>query len=109
MLGQYLNLEVKEAMLKFEIRNVIVTYLVDDAILGEVAFDLAKTLGLILYKWEKNHIKWKKKQLQKRNTRNDKIKRNRNRRKTRSWRNVNAIKQIEQDEFEDTKWGNQKQ
>ena len=48
MLGQYLNLEVKKAMLKFEIRNVIVTYLVDDAILGEVAFDLAKTLGLIL-------------------------------------------------------------
>ena len=46
MLGKYLNLEVKNAMLKFEIRNVIVTRLVDEEILDEVALDLVKTFGV---------------------------------------------------------------
>jgi hypothetical protein len=32
MLGQYLYLEVKNAMLKLEIRNIIVIYLVDEEI-----------------------------------------------------------------------------
>jgi hypothetical protein len=43
MLGKYLNLEVKNAMLKFEIRNVIVTHLVDGESLHEDVLDLAKT------------------------------------------------------------------
>ena len=37
MLGKYLNLEVNNAMLKFEICNVIVTHLIDEVILGEDA------------------------------------------------------------------------
>jgi hypothetical protein len=40
MLGKYLNLEVK--MLKFEIRNVIATLLVDGKSLYEDALDLVK-------------------------------------------------------------------
>ena len=43
MLGQYLYLEVKNAMLKLEIRNIIVIYLVDEEIQNEDALDLAKT------------------------------------------------------------------
>ena len=46
MLGKYLNLEDKNAMLEFEIRNVIVTRLVDEEILDEVALDLVKTFGV---------------------------------------------------------------
>jgi hypothetical protein len=41
ILGKYLNLEVK--MLKFEIRNVIVTHLVDGESLDEDVLDLVKT------------------------------------------------------------------
>ena len=39
LLSKYLNLEVKNAMLKFEIRNIIVTYLVNEKILGEYPLD----------------------------------------------------------------------
>jgi hypothetical protein len=39
-------LEDKNAMLEFEIRNVIVTRLVDEEILDEVALDLVKTFGV---------------------------------------------------------------
>jgi hypothetical protein len=39
LLSKYLNLEVKNAMLKFEIRNIIVTYLVYEKILGEYPLD----------------------------------------------------------------------
>ena len=46
MLGKYLNLEDKNAMLEFEIRNVIVTRLVNEEILDEVALDLVKTFGV---------------------------------------------------------------
>ena len=46
MLGQYLNLEINNAMLHYKICNVIATYLVDDAILGEYGFDLAKAFGV---------------------------------------------------------------
>ena len=37
MLGKDLNLEVNNAMLKFEICNIIVTHLIDELILGEDA------------------------------------------------------------------------
>ena len=43
MLGQYLYLEGKNAMLKLEIRNIIVIYLVDEEILNEDVLDLVKT------------------------------------------------------------------
>ena len=46
ILGQYLNLEVKNVMLKFEIRNFIVTYLVDKEIFYEDALDLVKSFGV---------------------------------------------------------------
>ena len=61
MLGKYLNLEVK--MLKFEIRNVIVTHLVDGESLYEDALDLVKTYRVDTVKMreiemqEKNQIK----------------------------------------------------
>ena len=35
MLGQYMNLEFKNVMLKLEIRNMIVIHLVDEEILNE--------------------------------------------------------------------------
>ena len=43
MLSQYLYLEIKNAMLKLEIRNIIVIYLVDEEILNEDVLDLVKT------------------------------------------------------------------
>ena len=43
MLGQYLYLEVKIAMLKLEIRNIIVIYLVDEEIQNEDVLNLDKT------------------------------------------------------------------
>lgn len=46
ILGQYLNLEVKNVMLKFEIRNFIVSYLVDKEIFYEDALDLVKSFGV---------------------------------------------------------------
>jgi len=59
MLGQYLNLEVKNVMLKFEIRNFIVTYLVDEEIFDEDALDLVKSVGVYSVKVIK--LKCKKK------------------------------------------------
>lgn len=54
ILGQYLNLEVKNVMLKFEIRNFIVTYLVDKEIFYEDALDLVKSFGVDSEKMIKN-------------------------------------------------------
>ena len=48
LLGKYLNFEIKTAMLKFEIRNIIVTHLVDEDIFDDDALELVKILGLIL-------------------------------------------------------------
>ena len=43
MLGQYLYLEIKNAMLKLEIGNIIVIYLVDEEIQNEDVLNLDKT------------------------------------------------------------------
>jgi hypothetical protein len=45
MLGQYLYLEIKNAMLKLEIGNIIVIYLVDEEILNEDVLDLEDTVS----------------------------------------------------------------
>jgi hypothetical protein len=50
MLGQYMNLEFKNAMLKLEIRNMIVIYLVDEEILNENFWTWLKPFGLMLKK-----------------------------------------------------------
>ena len=63
MLGKYLNLDLEVKMLKFEIRNVIVTIFVDGESLYEDALDLAKAYGVDTVKLreiemeEKNKIK----------------------------------------------------
>jgi hypothetical protein len=46
MLGKYLNLEAKNAMLKFEILNVVIVHLVDKESLDRDASEMIKTVGV---------------------------------------------------------------
>jgi hypothetical protein len=71
MLGKYLNLEVN--MLKFEIRNVIVTIFVDGESLYEDALDLAKAYGVDTVKMREIEMQ-EKNQIKKKLRKNEKLK-----------------------------------